>query len=170
MPSAPGEIRSSREQMLLRQVFRLFHTMNDEMTRRVIARGFPLQPSWPPLLAYVDTEHGSRVNVLARSLGVSRQAVSQLLDEIEARGCVKRHADPDDGRAVRVRFTAKGRRMLAAGMEVMRELEAEYAAVIGAAELQRIKGKLGLLLAEIDPAGALGTDQPAAAGALASSR
>src|SRR5262249_12538220 len=106
----------------------------------------------------VDTERGSRVNVLAKKVGVTRQAASQLLDEIEERGCIERRPDPEDGRAVRVHFTPKGRRMLASGMEVMTALEEEYAAVIGKAELRQVKQHLARLLQHIDPEGELGVD------------
>ncbi len=152
------EIRKSRQQMLLRLVFRLFRVMNDETVRRVRAEGYPLQPSFPRLLAYVDEERGSRVSVLANKVGVTRQAASQLLDEIEAAGCVERRPDPEDGRAVRVHFTAKGRRMLASGMKAMTDIEAEYAAVIGKDALRDVKTSLSRLLEHIDPEGELGAD------------
>jgi DNA-binding MarR family transcriptional regulator len=154
----PPETRKKRQQMLLRLVFRVFRTMNDETVRRVREDGFTLEPSYTRLLAYVDDERGSRVSVLAKKVGVTRQAASQLLDEIEREGCLERRPDPDDGRAVRVHFTPKGRRMLAAGMKAMTAIEAEYAAVIGKAELQMLKTELARLLESIDPDGELGVD------------
>ena len=76
---------------------------------RTIARGHAdLQPSHPRLLAYVDTERGSRVNELAKKMGVTRQAVSQMLDDIEAAGCAERRPDPEDARAVRVQVGKDG--------------------------------------------------------------
>jgi len=158
MTSESTKIRERREQMLLRMVFRLFRVMNDETVRRVQEEGYPLQASYPRLLAYVDTERGSRVNVLARKVGVTRQAASQLLDEIEERGCIERRPDPEDGRAVRVHFTPKGRRMLASGMQAMLAIEDEYAAIIGRAELKQLKNSLSRLLEHIDPEGELGVD------------
>jgi DNA-binding MarR family transcriptional regulator len=158
MAASSREIRARRQQMLLRLLVRLFRVMNDETVRRVRDEGFPLQPSFPRLLAYVDEERGSRVSALAKKLGVTRQAVSQLLDEIEAEGCVERRPDPTDGRAVRVHFTPKGRRMLACGMRAMTAIEAEYAALIGKAELGQVKAHLARLLEQIDPEGELGAD------------
>jgi len=158
MSGVSREIRTRRQQMLLRLLFRLFRVMNDETVRRVREEGHPLQPSFPRLLAYVDEERGSRVSTLAKKAGVTRQAASQLLDEIEAAGCVERRPDPDDGRAVRVHFTPKGRRMLAAGMKAMTDIEADYAGVIGKSELLAVKSSLSRLLASIDPEGELGVE------------
>src|SRR4051812_44332856 len=46
---------------------------------------------------------------LAVRLGVSKQAVGKVLDEMEQRGFVERRPDPDDRRARRVRLTEHGR-------------------------------------------------------------
>lgn len=155
--SAPREeLRGRRERMLLRLLFRMFRAMNDETVRRTLARGHAgLQPAYIRLLGNVDVD-GTRVNGLAQRMGVTRQAASQLIDDVERMGCLERCPDPDDRRAVIVRFTPKGRRMLADGMEVMLEIEAEYAAVIGKAELRRLKDTLAALAEAVDAGGTLG--------------
>src|SRR5262249_33851554 len=113
MTDPAKELRAKREQMLLRLLLRLFHAMNNETIRRVIKRGQrEMQPSYPRLLGNLDTE-GTRLSALTRRMGSTRQAVSKLLLEIEARGFVERCPDPDDKRGVIVRFTAKGRKGLA---------------------------------------------------------
>ncbi|MCA9591617.1 MAG: winged helix DNA-binding protein, partial [Myxococcales bacterium] len=61
------------------------------------------------LFPHVDLEHGTRLTTLADKLGVSKQAVAQLVDDLEAMGVMARVPDPDDGRAKRVVFTDKGR-------------------------------------------------------------
>jgi DNA-binding MarR family transcriptional regulator len=155
---SPEDLRRRREQMLLRQIFRLFRVMSDETTRRVVARGHDgLQSAHLRLLGNLDTE-GTRLNALGRRMGVSRQAVSQMVDELKRLGRIERHPDPDDARAVIVQFTPTGRRMLADGIAAMTDIEAEYAAVIGKRALQRIKTDLALLLEAIDPAGGFGRD------------
>ena len=45
-----------------------------------------------------------RATQLARNLGVSRQAVSQTLAEMEARGLIRTTLDPEDKRALVVSF------------------------------------------------------------------
>src|SRR6476659_3161839 len=152
----PDAVRARRERMLLRMLFRATHTFNAEMTRRVRARGWDaFQPSFTTLLGHIDTE-GTTISTLAARTGTSRQAVSQLAPAIERAGLVERVANPEDGRSVVVRHTAAGRRILLDAIEVMEEIEAEYAAGIGVRRLAELKRLLSVLLAEIDPAGTLG--------------
>ena len=151
-------VRAKREDMLLRLLLRATHTMNSDMAERIRTRGFPnFQPSFTALLGHIDTE-GTRIGTLAARIGTSRQAASQLLTAIEARGYVERVPDPDDKRAVIVRHTPAGRRILLAAIDVMLSIEAEYAAILGADGLVRLKRLLKRLLADIDPKGALGVD------------
>ena len=93
--------------------------MNLTMSERVRAGGYPdFQASFTPLLAYVDTE-GTRIGHLAERLGVTRQAASQRVREIERLGYLERIADPTDARAVIVRHTPGGRRMLVLAIGIM---------------------------------------------------
>jgi len=151
----PDAVRARREQMLLRMLFRTTHTFNAEMTRRVRARGWDaFQPSFTTLLGHVDTE-GTTITTLAERTGTSRQAVSQLAHAIERAGLVERVPNPDDGRSVVIRHTAAGRRILLDAIEVMEEIEGEYARDIGPRRLAELKRLLTALLAAIDPAGKL---------------
>jgi MarR family transcriptional regulator, lower aerobic nicotinate degradation pathway regulator len=73
-----------------------------------------------------DREPG--VLVLARHLELDKSSVTGLVDRAERRGLVDRVADPDDGRAVRVKLTRKGRALVTrAAAEVDEELEAATA-------------------------------------------
>ena len=82
--------------------------------------------------------------------------MSQLAHAIERAGLVERVPNPDDGRSVVIRHTEAGRRILLDAIEVMEEIEAEYAGAIGPRRLAELKRLLTALLAEIDPAGQLG--------------
>ncbi len=153
-----AEVRAVREGLLLRLLFRATHTMNAEMADRIRALGFPdFQPSFTALLAHVDTE-GTRVTAIAERMGTSRQAASQMLQAIEARGYIERVPDPRDGRAVIARHTESGRRILLAAIEVMQSIEGDYETVLGADGLARLKRLLARLLAGTDPGGALGRE------------
>jgi DNA-binding MarR family transcriptional regulator len=151
----PAFVRARREQMLLRLLFRATHTMNAEMATRIRARGWEtFKPTFTGLLAHLDTE-GTTISTLAARIGTTRQAVSQLARTIEEAGFVERLPHPDDGRSVVVRHTEAGRRILLVALDVMSEIEAEYAERTGEAEVARLKHLLAALLAEIDPAGTL---------------
>ncbi len=150
--------RARREQVLLRLVVRLFRVMNVETVNRMQARGIDkMMPSYPYLLGNLDTE-GTRIGALARKMGTTRQAVSQLSKEIEAAGFVERIPDPTDKRGVIVRFTPHGRRTLATAVEVMTGIEDEYATIVGEQSLVRLKRTLKKLLDEIDRPGEFGLD------------
>ncbi|HLN41709.1 MAG TPA: MarR family transcriptional regulator [Acidimicrobiales bacterium] len=58
--------------------------------------------------------HGDaiRVTALAEMLGVDAPTVTRKVQQLERDGLVIRHADPDDGRASRIRLTPAGRRTL----------------------------------------------------------
>ena len=153
-----AEFRARREKILLRQLVRLFRLMNDETVARMQARGFGgMQPSYPRLLGNLDTE-GTRISGLARRMGITRQAVAQLVKEIEAAGFVERRADPEDGRGVIVAFTPQGRQGLATAVEVMAEIEAEYAGVVGQSGLDELKRHLKTILDRFDRQGGFGMD------------
>lgn len=88
-----------------------------------------------------DREPG--VLVLARFLELDKSSVTGLVDRAEARGLVERVADPDDGRAVRVRLTGKGRALAATGAaEVAAEL-ATLTAGMTAPQRERLAALLG---------------------------
>lgn len=151
-------LRATRERMLLRLLVRATDTMNAEMTRRVRARGYAdFQRSFTTLLGHLDTE-GTRISALARRMGTSRQAASQLLRQIEERGYIERIPDPDDKRAVIARHTPKGRKLLATAIEATVAIEAEYASLLGQNGLVRLRQLLKRLLDRIDPEGELGLD------------
>lgn len=79
---------------------------------------------------------------LPSALGTSKQAVSKLVDAMVADGYVDRAVDPADARVKRVRLSARGRDLLAAVEEIYAELEADWAAVLGAERLAALRADL----------------------------
>ena len=65
------------------------------------------------ILKQLDGAGLSQTALTAR-MGLSKQAVQQLLDQLEADGLVKREADPADRRAKRVQLTEPGIKAAAA--------------------------------------------------------
>ena len=73
-----------------------------------------------------DREPG--ILVLAAHLELDKSSVTGLVDRAERRGLVERVADPDDGRAVRIKLTRTGRALMNRGAaEVEDELSAAAA-------------------------------------------
>jgi DNA-binding MarR family transcriptional regulator len=63
--------------------------------------------------------------VLTQRMGLSKQAVQQLLDQLETGGLVRRETDPADKRMKHVLLTEAGQTALAARQSVADELEAQ---------------------------------------------
>ena len=53
-------------------------------------------------------ESGVRVSEISNLLQLAPPTITQQIQELETRGLVEKHSDPDDRRAVRVRLTTKG--------------------------------------------------------------
>jgi DNA-binding MarR family transcriptional regulator len=79
------------------------------------------------ILAGIDTSGGPTQH-LPSELGVTKQAVSQVIGILVTRGYLERHADPDDRRRVVLELTGRGRQALDAASRgvdaVDRKLEA----------------------------------------------
>ncbi|MEN0065402.1 MAG: MarR family winged helix-turn-helix transcriptional regulator [Myxococcota bacterium] len=82
---------------------------------------------------------GTRPSVLAERLGITPQAVAQLVAELEAMGFVERIKDPDDGRARLVRFTDLGSQDIINGFLAFEVVESEIAERLGHDEFETLR-------------------------------
>jgi DNA-binding MarR family transcriptional regulator len=77
-------------------------------------------------------EHGpSSQQALARRLSVSPAMITQIVDDVEARGLVERRPNPGDRRSYLVTLTPAGKRTLTAGRRVARTVADEFVAKLG---------------------------------------
>jgi DNA-binding MarR family transcriptional regulator len=119
------------------------------MMVRVSARGFDgLTPAFASLIPLLDAT-GARPTVLAQRSGVSKQAMSQLMHEVEMRGYVEQVADPTDTRAKIVRLTKRGVALRAACLEARDELQALAVETLGKIKLARLQRDLTQLTAAL---------------------
>jgi DNA-binding MarR family transcriptional regulator len=152
---SPEQLRRHRENVLLRLLIRTSQAETNELTTRLRMAGHAnVQPSYIGLLANIDTR-GTRVVTIARRLGATRQAVSQLIKAIEAAGFLERTPDPGDHRGVLVRHTQAGRALLADALAAMADIEAGYEQLIGPARMRSLKKALADIADAADPASAL---------------
>jgi DNA-binding MarR family transcriptional regulator len=112
------------------------------------------------LFPHLDFD-GIRLTDLAARVGVTKQAVGQLVDDLAAVGMVQRIADPADRRAKRIRFSRRGYAALMHGLGVLRDIEDGLAAAVGARRMRDLHETLQLLIAALERPGA--TPGPAAA-------
>ncbi len=100
--------------------------------------GFPeVRVAHMRLLRELDMP-GTRASVLAERLGVTKQAIGEMLDDCEALGFVGRYPDPTDGRAKIVRFQAHGLKLLEAGHAAIDRVQRELGSVIGNARMSAV--------------------------------
>jgi DNA-binding MarR family transcriptional regulator len=88
---------------------------------------------------------GTKQGLLVDRIGISKQAVQQLIDGLEADGILERVADPDDKRGRIVRLTDAGRAAMKDANRIKLEIEAGYRARIGDDEFARLSELLGKL-------------------------
>ena len=85
---------------------------------------------------------GARQSDLARRLGVSRQAVNELVGGLEQQDLVEVVPDPDSGRAKLVRPTTQGRESIEVALETFAQREAGLRARIGDRKVDQLRGAL----------------------------
>ena len=108
-------------------------------------RGFAeIQPGHQTVLRQLG-EDGARPSELAAKAGITRQAVTKTLDDLERLGLVEREPDPADGRGVVVRYTPRGLAALKVARTRMNQLERQYASNIGADRWRTVRDALEAL-------------------------
>lgn len=103
----------------------------DELQRRLDAEGFDDTRSADGVVFQHLVAGPKKIGELAEGLGVSQQATSKSVADLERRGYVTREPDPDDARARKVMLTARGEATIAAGRRHRAEIEAELTARFG---------------------------------------
>jgi DNA-binding MarR family transcriptional regulator len=97
------------------------------------------------LISNLDLE-GTHIKVLAERAGMSKQAMGQLVGELEKRGYVHTQPDTKDKRATLVTFTEKGLDFLQDAYHVKKAIEKEYTAVLGRSGMRQLWTLLERLL------------------------
>ena len=92
-------------------------------------------------------KHGVAQTTLVERMGLSKQAVQQLLDELVADGIVERRPDPADARRRLVVYTRAGLAAVADADEIKLSIEADYRAAIGDSALDALRSALVAIIA-----------------------
>jgi DNA-binding MarR family transcriptional regulator len=79
-------------------------------------------------------------------------AMSELVDDLQRAGYLERRPDPRDGRAKLIGPTRKGRRAIVQALRAVREIEENYAHIVGEERFAALVGALqDLIDAPPDP-------------------
>ena len=133
--------------------FKCSRLLNERALASLPPRPLEMQPraAHLSLFPHIELEGGTRVSDLAEKLGITRQAVGQLVDDLERMGAVERLPDPEDRRAKRVVFTSAGRQSMLDGLNHLKSLEGELREVLGEPLLRSFRKALLLLHDHLDP-------------------
>lgn len=146
-----GEWRQQNVGRLFLRASRSFAAL---ATRKLKERGHEgLGMAHTALLPHLDAEGGTRATEIAERAGMTKQAAGRVVRDLERMGYVERGADPEDARASLVGFTDEGWRFLEDAYHVKREIEAEYAAVLGEERMGLLCSVLEELLEHEEKAG-----------------
>ncbi|WP_271190032.1 MarR family winged helix-turn-helix transcriptional regulator [Dactylosporangium matsuzakiense] len=128
--------------VLMRDVFML---LNDRVLLRLAERGHGVvRPVHSAVFEHLD-DTGTTVTVLAERANMTRQAMAELVAHLEAHDYVTREPDPADRRAKLVRPTARGREAVRIAQELVPQLEAWVAELIGADRAANLRADLQTL-------------------------
>ncbi|MGW3496233.1 MarR family winged helix-turn-helix transcriptional regulator [Streptomyces sp. NPDC001020] len=117
-----------------------------ELTQRihdgVVARGFEgVRPAHGFAFTRLAPD-GATVTELAAHLGVTKQAASQLVDELVRKGYVERRPHPEDARARLIVLTEHGWECTRAAEEAAAEAVRPWAELLGEREMRALRGQL----------------------------
>lgn len=131
-----------KHDILMMNLLSAVYWFDEALQLKLERMGYPgLSRTQSLLLANIAAgEH--RAIRIARNLGVSRQAISQILADLEARHVVTLTTDPQDKRARIVDFHPDAVELRGAASAILGDLEAVVASRIGAANFEAMRKAL----------------------------
>ena len=144
--SSPPDVWSRYRDNVARHLLGISRDLQQRLLERLEKEhGYAgLRPSLGPLLSLVWLESRS-IGSLAKQLGTTKQACSQLVNHAERSGYVERSTDPADGRSKRVSVTPLGRSLVGDAVTAILDCEERYAARVGRRPYKRFTAALARL-------------------------
>jgi DNA-binding MarR family transcriptional regulator len=99
------------------------------------------------VLNCLDDQPGLSQREVADLLGVDRTTMVALVDELQAKGCVKRRPQPDDRRKNTVGLTRKGRDVRQRAARLIDDCERRFLAVLSEPDAAHLKNALAAVIA-----------------------
>lgn len=116
-----------------------FRSLDREIEAALEDRGAgELRPSQALALLLVDRA-GTRLSELAQRAAITKQAMMQLVDDLQEMGCVRRVPDTEDARAKMVRLTAKGLRLRASSRKSIQAVESRIRRRLGGRRYEALR-------------------------------
>jgi DNA-binding MarR family transcriptional regulator len=110
-----------------------------------------IRPAHANVFPFIPPD-GIQVSELATRARMRKQSMAQAVEQLERAGYVQRRPDPADRRGRLVFLTDRGAAVRPVGVAAGRDVEREWAALIGAERLEQLRSTLQELLDELaDP-------------------
>lgn len=137
-----GNAGGMSEGYMMMDLMRAFHWFDEGLQTALNARGWHSITRGQSMV-FANISLGIRRPAdLARNLGISRQAVSKMLQDMAAQGLVKIESDPKDRRAQLVNFSEKSSRLRADAIAILETLEARLAETVGSENIETMRHTL----------------------------
>lgn len=135
---------------LLRLLTLVTQRMSQDLLDRQHVAGFDdSRPAHHAVFAHIPPE-GIRLVDLADRAGVTKQAMSELVLDLERLGYLRRTPDPADGRAKLIEFTERGWKIVNSALVAFAAMEQELADRIGPTRLRQLRNTLLDMLEDRD--------------------
>ena len=109
----------------------LDRTVDDSIVARLRSAGYQgVTASHGRVFAALDPG-GTRVTELAARAGMTRQAMTDIVDLLERHGYMHRKPDPNDRRAALIRLTPRGKSAVKLASAVVVEMEEQWRELLG---------------------------------------
>jgi DNA-binding MarR family transcriptional regulator len=119
----------------------------DELHRRLGDEGYPdIRPGHGCVFRFIEAE-GSRLTEIAARAGMTKQAVGEVVADLERLGYVERVPDPDDRRAKIIRLSERGWDAERAALGILADIERRWAREVGEERLAALRETVEAVLA-----------------------
>ena len=123
-----------------------YNAMSAAIYRAVAqAAGAGLRPAHGNALEMLAIEDGLRLTDIAAQAGMTTQSMGELVDDLVAKGYLRRQEDPADRRAKRIYLTGQGRQAADAGEAATRTAEQQLQAALGPRQYQQLRRNLAAI-------------------------
>lgn len=131
-----------RKSFLMMDLLQRYYWFDDALNTNVLRHGWPnISRSHSLILIHLALGI-HRAAVIAKNLGVTRQAMSQMLQEMKTRGLVQFVPDPNDGRAMLVQFNDDAKAIREDAVAILERVENALASRIGASKVAGLHAAL----------------------------
>ncbi|MGH6634561.1 MAG: MarR family winged helix-turn-helix transcriptional regulator [Sphingopyxis sp.] len=131
-----------RDGFLMLDVMRAFYWFDEGLQSALRARGWE-EVSRSQSMAFANIALGVRRPIdLARNLGITRQGVSKMLQEMVEREWIAIEPDPTDKRASIVVFSEKSQQLRNDALEILAKIDKDLATRIGRRTFETLRATL----------------------------